>query len=227
MEFYTYLWLREDGTPYYVGKGSGKRAFISSGHVVRRPQKERIVIYPALSEEEAFETEAVLIWYYGRKDLGTGCLRNLTDGGEGGIAGIKISEQSKDKKKKSLTGQRRSIATRKIMSEVRKGIKYSEETLRRMSEGHKGTNLGNTNAAGPRSAETRTKQSKALKGKPWSDARRAAQTLEVSMRMSLLAKHRNPIEDRHTSRKRSEDYKRRHREAQQKARDNARRLRNA
>jgi len=27
VEFYTYLWLREDGTPYYVGKGCGKRAF--------------------------------------------------------------------------------------------------------------------------------------------------------------------------------------------------------
>jgi len=84
--FYTYLWLREDGTPYYVGKGFGRRAHIDhwlKGRVRRVPPKERIVIYPAESEKDAFDTECALIWYYGRKDLGTGILRNLTDGGEG------------------------------------------------------------------------------------------------------------------------------------------------
>jgi len=80
--FYTYLWLREDGTPYYVGKGHGDRAY----KYHRRhgsPPKQRVVIYQAESEVDAFETEIALIWYYGRKDLGTGCLRNLTNGGEG------------------------------------------------------------------------------------------------------------------------------------------------
>jgi len=81
--FYTYLWLREDGTQYYVGKGKGNRARQDLGHTVRRPPKERIVVFPATSEVDAFETEIALIWYYGRKDLGEGCLRNLTDGGDG------------------------------------------------------------------------------------------------------------------------------------------------
>jgi len=81
--YYSYLWLREDRTPYYAGKGKGNRAFTSKDHGVHCPkEKERIVIYSAESEADAFETEIALIWYYGRKDLGTGCLRNLTNGGD-------------------------------------------------------------------------------------------------------------------------------------------------
>jgi hypothetical protein len=79
--FYTYVWLREDGTPYYVGKGSGYRAY-NKHRVGNAPPLGRIVFYVAKDEGDAFETEIDLIWYYGRKDLGTGCLRNLTDGGE-------------------------------------------------------------------------------------------------------------------------------------------------
>ena len=89
--FYTYLWLREDGTPYYVGKGKGNRAYVN--HRIGKAPLGRIVIYPAESEVDAFETEVALIWYYGRKDLGTGCLRNLTDGGDG-VSGHRHSAES-------------------------------------------------------------------------------------------------------------------------------------
>src|ERR1039457_4599489 len=75
--FYTYLYLREDGTPYYVGKGKGKRAFTNQGRSVRRPKDiSRILIQRWFNEDEAFEIERYYIRLFGRKDIGTGLLRN-------------------------------------------------------------------------------------------------------------------------------------------------------
>ena len=84
-QFYTYLWLRDDGTPYYVGKGSGKRAYQSQGHLTRRPKDRRnIQIFSHETEDAAFADEKRLIKWFGRKDLGLGCLHNFTDGGDDG-----------------------------------------------------------------------------------------------------------------------------------------------
>jgi len=78
MNFYTYMWLRDNGTPYYVGKGQGKRAFRKGC-----PPRERIIIQEWPSEREALDAEVLLIAIYGRIDVGTGILRNLSDGGDG------------------------------------------------------------------------------------------------------------------------------------------------
>jgi hypothetical protein len=124
-EYYSYLYLRIDGTPYYVGKGTGYRAYTK--HLfVQVPAKDRIVIYPAASEDDAYETEIALIWYYGRKDLGTGCLHNLTDGGEGG---------------KPMLGRHHSLATIQKMSAVHtanpslgfKGKEWKPESKEKLS----------------------------------------------------------------------------------------------
>ena len=82
--YYTYFWLRADGTPYYVGKGKENRAFTSIDHNVKCPiNLDRIIVQYYESESEAYEAEVFFIAYFGRKDLSSGCLRNLTNGGDG------------------------------------------------------------------------------------------------------------------------------------------------
>jgi hypothetical protein len=83
--YYTYAYLREDRTPYYVGKGRGTRAYRKDRVGVKPPNnKNRILILKKdITEEEAFKHEIYMISVFGRKDLGTGILHNRTDGGEG------------------------------------------------------------------------------------------------------------------------------------------------
>ena len=85
MQYYTYAYLREDRTPYYVGKGKCNRAYRKRKSEIKPPKdKSRIIkLKQNLTEEEAFKHEIYMIAVFGRKDLGTGILHNRTDGGEG------------------------------------------------------------------------------------------------------------------------------------------------
>ena len=94
--FYTYAYLREDRTPYYIGKGSGKRIYSTNRSGLKPPKdKSRIILLKEnLTEEEAFKHEKYMIAVFGRKDLGAGILHNRTDGGDG-CSGRIVSEEQK------------------------------------------------------------------------------------------------------------------------------------
>ena len=83
--YYVYQYLRKDGSPYYIGKGSGRRAYVKQRAISKPTDNTQIqIIARHLSEPEAFLLETKLVALYGRVDLGNGILHNKTDGGDGG-----------------------------------------------------------------------------------------------------------------------------------------------
>ena len=170
--FYTYAYLREDKTPYYIGKGQKRRAYQNTGKPCATPKDKSRIIYlkQNLIEEEALKHEIYMINIFGRKDNQTGILRNKTNGGEG-VSGYIVSDEMKlklsiintgkklskeTKNKMSQSGKNISEETRRKLSEIRKGRPCSEETRRKISESKKNP-----------SEETRRKIREAKKDVKW------------------------------------------------------------
>jgi hypothetical protein len=82
-DYYTYAYLRKDGTPYYIGKGKNNRLYYKYGNSTKPPKdKNRIIkLKKNLTEEEAFKHEIYMIAVFGKKCDGTGILVNILDGG--------------------------------------------------------------------------------------------------------------------------------------------------
>lgn len=153
-KFYVYAYLREDGTPYYVGKGKGPRAFHKYHRFVSTPPKERIAFLARnVNEPDALQAEMLLIRMYGRRDDGTGILRNLTDGGEGTMGQIFTPERRRQQSK-AMKGRVRSESHCKAISKAKKGTVISAEHRRKLSQALAGRIM---------SAETRAKMSESRK----------------------------------------------------------------
>jgi hypothetical protein len=173
-DYLNYFYLRSKdsaigkaGTPYYVGKGKGRRAYEKSHSVpVPKDKNNIVIVLENLTEEQAFQNEMDFISWYGRVDSGTGILRNLTDGGEG-VSGLIHSEETRRKIGEAQKGNTHSLGkttseeTKRKIGEAQKGKILSEEHKRKISEAQKGNtnNLGKTT-----SEETKQKISEAKKG---------------------------------------------------------------
>lgn len=162
--YYVYAYIRvSDGSPYYIGKGKGRRAFIKHRGVTTPNDKGKIVfLETSLTEVGALALERRYIRWYGRKDIGTGILHNKTDGGEGQSGRKYITPWNK--------GKNLSIETRTQMSNSHKGEKNCQygkpksiETLTKMSQARLGK--PHPNKGKPKSEEHKRKLSESLKGK--------------------------------------------------------------
>lgn len=192
--YYVYQYVREDGTPYYIGKGKGRRAYAK--HNVNLPKnKERIILLQRnLTEEQSHNLEKELIAKYGRKDVGTGILHNKTDGGEG-MSGWEPTDETKRKISESKIG---SVPWNKGKIGV-----YSEETIAKMGNARKGKtpwNKGNKTPKKPYvpkqkeprvfTDEHRAKLSAARKGKHLSEE------YKKNMSLSRIGKTRKPYKSK-------------------------------
>lgn len=122
-EYYTYAYLRDNGIPYYVGKGCRDRAYNVYSHKkngVHVPKdKTRIIFLKRnLTEEESLKHEAYMIYVLGRKDLGTGVLRNRTSGGDGASGAIR-TEGHKERVRGQNNGNSKTNRARRNLKKLR------------------------------------------------------------------------------------------------------------
>jgi hypothetical protein len=150
-----YFYVREDGTPYYVGIGTKKRPFEKHAHRSHnkdfKPKNEQqiLIIHQDITREEAKSLEIEYIAKYKRKCDG-GILINLTIGGDG-RNGDKLSEETKRKMSEARKGRKNSPESSLKMVQTRKtngSYIPSEETRKKMSaNGKKNAKYGSKNPA--------------------------------------------------------------------------------
>ena len=119
--YYTYAWLREDMTPYYVGKGIANRAYRAhkrgDSYIPSPPRNRVIFLKKNLTEFDAYKHENYIISILGLKSEG-GILINMSYGGEGS-SGRVLSEETKEKirqknKNKKLTEEQKELISKQV-----------------------------------------------------------------------------------------------------------------
>lgn len=150
--------------PFYVGKGKLNRfsSHVRESILGKIPHKNKnlyykilktielcgsikvVILYNNLSEPNSITFEKDCIKFYGRRDIGTGILTNLTDGGEG-VSGRVITDIYREKMSKSCSGNKNGmygkthhVDSKRLISSSKTGKKSSKLTCEKLSSIRKG-----------------------------------------------------------------------------------------
>lgn len=188
-DYYVYIYSEpECNVPLYVGKGFGKRLshHVKPGvvHGGKGPFYDKLrkllesgsspqiqVIANGLSENKAFALEKSLISRFGRRDLGTGCLFNRTDGGPGYNNPSPAAREEMRRRRLNASQE-----TRRKISECLKGRPKSTEHRRKIGLANKGK---------IHTKETRKKNSDAKRADPMAIQR--CRDMAASQRIPIVA----------------------------------------
>ena len=143
---YVYRHIRLDkNEPFYIGVGGLKapdnyrrarnKRYRSQWwkNIISKTEYKVEILFDDICSELAYEKEKEFISLYGRLDLKTGCLCNMTDGGEG-EGGGKHTEESKRKMSESKKGMQPSKATIEAVKKANTGRKKTAEELSKLSK---------------------------------------------------------------------------------------------
>jgi len=205
---YVYRHIRLDkNIPFYIGIGSDENFYRATNkahrnkiwkHIVAKTEYEVDIIFDNITWDEAKIKEIEFIKLYGRINLHTGYLANMTDGGDGTV-GRFVPDEVREKYRQISTGRKKSneeiekirkASTGKKMSDESKGklrvinignkrgvgYNHTDEAKKKISEAGRGNQygIGNKNMLGKKhSEESRLKMSKSQAGK-----KRSAETKE-------------------------------------------------
>ena len=160
MKYYLYRHIRLDkNEPFYIGIGSKedkphphirseyRRAFTTNRkessiwkRIIAKTDYRVEIMLECDDKEFIKQREIEFIKLYGRIDKKTGCLANMTDGGDGLINYIRTEKQNNEHAEK-MRGRIQSEEEKRKRNESRRGYKHSEETRRKISESHKGKKI--------------------------------------------------------------------------------------
>jgi hypothetical protein len=138
--YYVYLWVREDRTPYYVGKGKEYRAYVKhtwGNRWISPPPKDRIVIVKYFdNEEESYLFEEWLISVYKRKSEG-GILINRSIGGRKRASLIRSQTEKQKLRKESVKKYQQSKRGKET---YKKWVEENKEKVREIKKKYQDKN---------------------------------------------------------------------------------------